>query len=118
MMGGSNGGAPLTSAEQYTGRERRWRESTALPHALTGVRAATLDNIIYLTGLTVTSQSHPASRNIISGGKDEEREYRDEIFQLDTKTNTWKEVGKMKTARGVHAISVINYRLVEGFTEF
>ena len=40
----------LSSTETLQLGEDAWRESTALPRPLNGLRAATLDNIIYITG--------------------------------------------------------------------
>ena len=33
----------------------------------------------------------------------------DTIFEFDTEAWTWSEVGHMKMARGMHAVSVVNY---------
>ena len=50
-MGGYVGGSKyLSSTETLKLGEDAWRESTALPRPLFGLRAATLDNIIYITG--------------------------------------------------------------------
>ena len=52
-MGGwgySDGFETLSSTETLQLGEDAWRESTALPQPLAGLRAATLDNIIYITG--------------------------------------------------------------------
>ena len=42
---------------------------------------------------------------------------RNEIYQLDTETNTWVEVGRMKTARGDHALSTIEFSMVGEFCQ-
>ena len=56
------------------------------------------------------------SHMIITGGKDNaEWKHRDEIYQLDTETNSWVEVGRMKTGRHYHGLSVINYSEVAEF---
>ena len=49
-MGGGDGNEKLSSTETLKLGEDAWRESTALPRPLFGLRAATLDNIIYITG--------------------------------------------------------------------
>ena len=49
-MGGHDGDEILSSTETLQLGEDAWRESTALPQPLWGLRAATLDNIIYITG--------------------------------------------------------------------
>ena len=49
-MGGYDGVNYLSSTETLQLGEDAWRESTALTRPLAGLRAATLDNIIYITG--------------------------------------------------------------------
>ena len=49
VMGGY-GDERLSSTETLQLGEDAWRESTALPRPLSGLRAATLNNIIYITG--------------------------------------------------------------------
>ena len=49
-MGGDTGDNFLSSTETLLLGEDAWRESTALPRSLWGLSAATLDNIIYITG--------------------------------------------------------------------
>jgi len=95
-MGGKDylKGSYLSSTETLQLGERAWRESTALPRPLFGLRAATLDNIIYITGG-------------YDGGN-----YRDEIYKLDTKTMNWVEVARMKTPRRFHGLSVIKFSQV------
>ena len=50
MGGWDDGNKILSSTETLQLGEDAWRESAALPQPLTGLRAATLDNIIYITG--------------------------------------------------------------------
>jgi len=97
VMGGWDGDNYIASTETLQLGEDAWRESTALPRPLAGLRAATLDNIIYITG-----------------GYDDNFKSRDEIYQLDTKTKNWVEVARMKTPRYKHGLSVIKYSVVEG----
>ena len=50
-MGGADDEKRLSSTETLQlGEEDTWRQSTALPGPLSSLRAATLDNIIYITG--------------------------------------------------------------------
>ena len=39
----------------------------------------------------------------------------DEIYQLESGTGSWVEVGKMRQGRSSHAVSEINYSEVEQF---
>ena len=51
VMGGTEGGLDyLSSTEQLTLGEKSWRPSAPLPRPLVRLRAATLNNIIYITG--------------------------------------------------------------------
>ena len=49
-MGGWDGDKTLSSTETLQLGDSTWRESTALTQPLNRLRAATLDNIIYITG--------------------------------------------------------------------
>jgi len=99
VMGGYDGDDYLSSTETLQLGEDAWRESTALPRPLAGLRAATLDNIIYITG----------GYEGYTVGK-----IHDEIYQLDTEIWDWVEVARMKNPRYRHALSVIKYSEVEG----
>ena len=50
MGGYDDGFETLSSTETLQLGEDAWRESTALPRPLSEMRAASLDNIIYITG--------------------------------------------------------------------
>ena len=50
VVGGFNGFEVISSTETFQLGDDYWTESTALPRPLSGLRAATLDNIIYVTG--------------------------------------------------------------------
>jgi len=100
VMGGFDFDNFLSSTETLQLEDFAWRDSTPLPRPLAGLRAATLDNIIYITG-----------------GEEEDdarMKYREEIYQLDTKKMNWVEVARMKTQRENHGLSVIKYSEVEG----
>ena len=48
-----------------------------------------------------------------TGGEDGSGTVRQEIYRLDVKS--WEEVSKMRQARASHAVSLIDYNLVEQF---
>ena len=54
-MGGYDGESRLhlATTEQLTEGEADWRQSVHLPRPLWGLRAATLGNIVYLTGQVI-----------------------------------------------------------------
>ena len=45
--------------------------------------------------------------NCITGGYDADDDVRDEIFAWLDEEQVWEETGKMKTARGIHAVTKI-----------
>ena len=53
VMGGFDGQSKLASTEQLTEGEADWRQSENLPRPLWGLRAASLGNIVYLTGQVI-----------------------------------------------------------------
>ena len=87
-----------SSTEQLRRGDSSWRQSRPLPRPLFALAAVTLDNIIYFTG-----------------GEDDGFRDREEIYQLDSSSNTWKEVARMETPRWGHGMSVIKFEEVEQF---
>ena len=55
--------------------------------------------------------------NKYSGGYDDGSSTYDEILEFDPLTGEWKLVGRMKNARSVHAVSVVDYTAVAKFCE-
>jgi len=90
----------LSSTEMLSEGEDTWRERAPLPRPLSFLRSVSLGNVIYLTG-----------------GWDDDDKYLDEIYQLDTETNTWVEVGRMKTPRYVHGLSTVRFSEVVQFCQ-
>ena len=68
------------------------------------VRIATFGNIIYLPG-EYNKVGWGTDNILASGGEDDSRNYRDEVYQWTGED--WVEVAKMKKARYYHAISTI-----------
>jgi len=97
VMGGWDGRKASSTTETLQLGDSAWRESTALPRPVTSLRAATLDNIIYIT-------------EALSGCSG----FCDKIYRLDTDSSNWVEVARMKTPRRYHGLSVIKYSEVEG----
>ena len=44
-----------------------------------------------------------------SGGVDNSNDVRNNIIEFDPETEEWQEIGTMKDARAVHAVSVVSY---------
>ena len=52
---------------------------------------------------------------INTGGQDDDDNIRDEIYRLDTETKSWELLGKMRTGRAWHGLSVIQYSSVSQY---
>jgi len=86
--GDYNGVGSLSSTELLSSTSSSWTMATNLPRRMIGVRGVTLGGELYMTG-----------------GRDTNGDYRDEILQWSG--SAWVEVGKMKMARANHAVSTI-----------
>ena len=80
----------LASTEVYHGGQ--WLTVEPLPVAVLGVRGASLDNTVYMTG-----------------GQDRKKDHRPEIWRYDAESGSWSLVIYMRTERSYHAVSVVNY---------
>ena len=104
VAGGWDRSQELSSTELMTylpGSVMMWRQAEPLPRAMKGFRMVNLNNNIYLFGgisdadqfLDSSLYGHIVSHDILR--------YKDGV---------WDNVGKMKTARVDHAVSVVNYK--------
>ena len=98
----------LPSTEVYRGGQ--WITLEPLPVAVMGVRGATVDNTVYMTGrnfyLTLCSLYY----NIFfEGGRDDNKKNRPEIWRYSAESGSWTPVIYMRTERSYHAVSVVNY---------
>ena len=89
-----------------------WRLTAPLPSARYGLRAAVLDNNIFLFGENILCyiniehiivSCNVYNDDIFTGGSD-----RKDILQYNTASHTWEEVGQMKEARRDHALAVLD----------
>ena len=99
----------LASTEVYHGGQ--WLTVEPLPAAVMGVRGATLDNTVYMTGessLQTITYTHTYS--FVEGGWDNKRkEHRPEIWRYSAESGSWSLAIYMRTERSYHAVSVVNY---------
>ena len=96
VAGGWDGSSFFSTTELMTyspGSDMKWRLAGPLPRIMDGVKMVNLNNYIFLFG------GHYYSKDNI---------YYDGILQY--KDGVWINVGKMKTKRAWHAVSVINYK--------
>ena len=93
-----------------------WILTAPLPSARYGLRAAVLDNKIFLFGETILCYINIEhlivtynvyNDDIFKGGKYGGSALKD-ILQYNTASHTWEEVGQMKKARGFHAVALLD----------
>ena len=83
----------------YTGGSQlEWREVEGgeLPEPRHGLRAATVDNVLFITG-----------------GQDENYNNLAEILSWDPLAESWQKVGDLKLGRGFHAAVAIPSSIIE-----
>jgi len=100
VTGGFDGSNTISSTETLgtgTWSSSYWKNVNNLPRKISGVRGVTLGGVLYMMGGYDTSDSS----------------YRDEIYQWTGQD--WEEVGKMKKARGGHAVSTIRLDEIKDF---
>ena len=106
----------LDSTELLLPSATSWTYSAALPSPRYGLRGATLDNKVVITGTNsdtlVTAHDlrcyqYNSCDNIKhnAGGYP----YTDDILEFNAEDGTWTRVGSMVISREDHAVSVINY---------
>jgi hypothetical protein len=90
VAGGSdNNNDELASTEIFS--NGRWRRVGNLPRALSGLRAAHLNQQV-----------------IVTGGSDDENNIRDEVLQYNPSTKTWRQRTGSLTGRRDHAVTIVN----------
>merc|ERR1719474_1797256 len=94
VAGGYNGGEYLSSTELFLPSKKQWTKGGDLPRAMRGLRAALLLEHV-----------------VVTGGLDDDRNYRDEVLQYEETTEAWSETGKMKKARDYHAVVEVDVSL-------
>jgi len=90
VAGGRNDVEYLESAEFYKFGQPAWALLGDLPSRRAGLRGATLNNNVFMTG-----------------GVDSTGEVLDEILMLNKQTLMWQYVGQMKEKRFAHAVSTV-----------
>jgi len=93
VAGGWNHDGELSSTELFS--NGRWTTGGNLPRALWGLKAGFFNQLL-----------------VVSGGRDDEYNYRDEVLLFSPSTNAWTEIGKLKMGRAAHAIAEVNLRAV------
>jgi len=88
VAGGWDGSARLASTEIYSNGV--WRPGGNLPRAMSGLRAA-----------------HLNQQAAVTGGIDDENNISDEVLQYNPSNNTWSKMGTMKKRRVMHAVTEV-----------
>ena len=93
-----------------------WRLTVPLPSARYGLRAAVVNNNIFVFGENILCyiniehiivSCNVYNDDIFTGGWVSSG-YLKDILQYNTASHTWEEVGQMKEARGYHAVAVLD----------
>ena len=84
-----------------------WRETGQLPSPRTELKAAVVDNHIYVTGGYIgDDQDHLTARYV-------EEDYLTEILRWDPSTESWMQVGNFTFRRNKHAVVAIPSSIIE-----
>ena len=116
-MAGGYGDKRLSSTEILVTLAGEWRTVGQLPSALRGLRGATLDNTVYMTGewcidiYSVMVCWH-SNASHVSGGEDGDSVY-DTILSYNPDTEQWSPAGSMRERRAYHAVETVNLAEVE-----
>ena len=93
-----------------------WRLTVPLPSARSGLRAAVLDNNIFVFGENILCyiniehlivSYNVYNDDIFTGGYVGSSSRLSDILQYNTTSHTWEEVGQMKEARDNHAVALL-----------
>ena len=123
VTGGSSSSTQyLDSTELLLPSATSWSYSAALPSARSGLRGATLDNKVVITGTNsdtlVTAHDLRCyqynacnNNNTNAGGYTGYPDYTtyNDILEFNAEDGTWTRVGSMAISRREHAVSVIKY---------
>ena len=110
----NNDGTLATTEVMKTGGT--WRLTAPLPSARYGLRAAVVNNNIFVFGENILCyiniehlivSCNVYDDDIFTGGRGSSG-YLKDILQYNTASHTWEEVGQMKEARFNHAVAVLD----------
>ena len=110
----SGGDIDLDSTEVLEDIAGTWKETAPLPSARTQLRAASVDNNIFVFGenilyyiaiLNISFHVIMFTMTIFTGGSYNWAPTKD-ILRYN-RNHTWEKVGQMKEARGYHAVGVL-----------
>jgi len=100
VTGGWDGYGPVNSTEvlELSDSAKGWREVGMLPSARYGLRAATLGDILYVTG-----------------GDDGSAQDMDEVLAWDGVAETWALAGHLAAPRRLHALTSVPQESLQSF---
>jgi len=99
VVGGFSGTRFLSTTELYLPSNQQWTQGGDFPRKAQGLRAAFMNGKVVVTGGYFIH--FPASTT----------DTYDEVYQYEETAEIWSEIGKMKKARGNHAIAAINLEI-------
>ena len=115
VTGGENDNDGSLKSTEVLEAGGSWRQTGSLPSARFGLRAAVLDNNIFVFGdnifryvisVLIIELLIVSKRYTFTGGYDY-GPYLKDILQYNTANHTWENVGEMKEARYSHAVGVL-----------
>ena len=99
----------LRSTEVQETRSSSWREVSDYPLAVTGLKGATVNNIVYMTGGWRGLIIFDETKWIVSGGGWSPDSIVNSVYRYEE--GKWTEERSMLTARGLHSVSVVEVDL-------
>ena len=93
----------MSSTEIQLTRSSEWKEVQSYPHSAVGLKGATLNNVVYMTGQD--NPKHYILILVFVGGYDDEQY--DSIYKYDAEADQWALAGNLQTKRFSHAVSVV-----------
>ena len=115
VTGGYNNNDGYLASTEVMEAGGTWRLTASLPSARHGLRAAVVNNNIFVFGENILCyiniehlivSYNVYNDDIFTGGYD--GSYLKDILQYNTASHTWEEVGQMKEARFNHAVAVLD----------
>ena len=117
VTGGYNGNDEKLDSTEVMEAGGTWRLTAPLPSARYGLRAAVVNNNIFVFGENILCyiniehiivSCNVYNDDIFTGGSAGVSSNPKDILQYNTASHTWEEVGQMKEARADHAVAVLD----------
>ena len=94
----------ISSTEIQVTRSSAWKQAKPYPLTAWGLRGATINNVVFMTGQDCAIPLSYILIFVIEGGESYPRSY-DSIYKYEN--GVWSLAGRMKTKRNLHSVSVV-----------